>query len=473
MPFDDSQITIRFNRLRKRAQMLRTEGWRPRRERLRALRRVFVERRRDLHAALAADLGRPAVETDLIEYLPALAELDRAIANVRRWSRPQRVLTPLALTGASSWIIPQPKGLCLIISPWNYPASLALGPLVSCIAAGNTAVLKPSEFAPATCQYLRDLIGAVFDPDAVLVVEGGPETSEALLEQPFDHIFFTGSPQIGRIVMAAAAKGPTSVTLELGGKCPGLVLAGANVADAARKLVWAKFVNAGQTCIAPDYVLVEAAVASELKAALASRIREVYPLETREGRRGDDYTAIITPRHAGRLADLIADAKGKGASVVVGGVCDPASRFVAPTLMDAISTGMRVDEEEIFGPILPIRIVGDLDAAIAHVNAGPPPLATYIFTASKASTSRFIDEVPAGGTCVNHALIHFGNEKLPFGGVGNSGLGRSHGKAGFEAFSNMRAVMRDRVSPTRLFFPPYTAKTRALMNALLATMRGA
>lgn len=430
-----------------------------------------MKRRSQLQAALAADLGRPAVETDVLEYLPLLGELDSAIGNVRRWSRPRMVLTPLALIGATSAIVPQPKGVCLILSPWNYPAILSLGPLISCIAAGNTAVLKPSELTPATNRYLRDLIAGVFDPDEVVVVEGGPDLSEGLLTLAFNHVFFTGSAQVGRIVMAAAAKRPVSVTLELGGKSPAVVLKGANIPDSARKLVWGKFVNAGQTCIAPDYVLAEEAIVGELEDALARRIRAVYPLETTEGRAGEAYAAIVTPRHAGRLLDIIEDAHSKGARIIAGGAGDPASRFIAPTLISGITPDMRLWQEEIFGPILPVHTVRTLDEAIAHVNAGPTPLASYIF-ASDAAANRFITEVPAGATCVNHALIHFANARLPFGGIGPSGIGRSHGKAGFDAFSEVRAVMRDRMSLTRLFFAPYSARAKLLLSAFRTYKRG-
>lgn len=473
MPLDNEIMAAALERLHLRAQAQRLEGWWPRKEKLCALRRAFVATRQELQDAISADLGRAHTETDVIEYLPVLGEVDNAIANVRRWCRPQRQSASLAFLGTRSEIIPQPKGVCLILAPWNYPVSLMLGPLVSCIAAGNAAVLKPSEFAPATCHYLQELTASVFGSDEVIVVEGGPETAEALLAQPFNHIFFTGSPAIGRIVMEAAAKGPTSVTLELGGKSPAFVHESADIDNAVRKLVWGKFVNAGQTCIAPDYLLAEANIADELKAALIRRIREVYPAETAAGRRGSDFAAIVTPHHTQRLLDMIEDAREKGANILIGGTVDAASRFVAPTLMDNISSDMRVTREEIFGPILPVLTVPNLENGIAHVNAGPPPLASYIFARDKRAANRFITEVPAGGSCVNNALIHFGNEKLPFGGIGQSGIGRSHGKAGFEAFSNMRAVMRDRFSLTHLFFPPYTAAVKARVSAFLRIRRGA
>jgi aldehyde dehydrogenase (NAD+) len=463
----DSQIVSKLEALRKRAQAQRKEGWQPRQKKLRALRRVFIKRRVALQEAIVADLGRSPMETDLVEFLPVLSELGCAITNIERWSASQRPWTPLALTGATSEITPQPKGLCLILSPWNYPASLALGPLTSCIAAGNTAVLKPSEYTPTTSRYLRDLINEVFDEDVVFLIEGGPDTAQGLLEEPFDHIFFTGSPQVGRIVMAAAAKGPTSVTLELGGKSPAVVLKDADIESTVSKLVWGKFVNAGQTCIAPDYVLAQSAIADELKTAIVERIREVYPLEIGEGKRGADFPQIVTPRHTERQINLIHDAREKGARVLIGGDSDAAQRFVAPTVLDNVSSEMLIDKEELFGPILPVRAVADLDAAIEHINAAPPPLASYIFTRDKAAARRFIAEAPAGGSCVNHTLVHFGNEKLPFGGIGPSGIGRSHGRAGFEAFSNMRAVMRDRFSPTRFFFPPYSRGKKQLMSKVL------
>jgi aldehyde dehydrogenase (NAD+) len=471
MPLD-GDLPARLEPLRRRARAQRTASWRDRREKLRALRNAVVQRRKGLEDALAADLGRPATETDLIEYLPLVAELDRAIAEVKRWSQPRTAPTPLALFGARSEVMWQPKGVCLILSPWNYPALLVLGPLVSCIAAGNSAVLKPSEFTPATCAYLRELIAAVFDPSEVILVEGGPETATALLAQPFDHIFFTGSPQVGRQVMAAAAKWPSSVTLELGGKSPAIVLKSADIVDTARKLVWSKFVNAGQTCISPDYVLAEAPIAEALKQALIARIRKVYPAELDEGRRGGDYAAIISQRHAARLIDMVEDARKKGARILVGGVGNAPARFLAPTVLDWVTPAMRVVQEEIFGPILPVYTATDLDAAIAHVNAGAPPLASYLFGKDRGAADRFIAEMPAGGSCVNHALIHFGNDALPFGGIGPSGIGRSHGQAGFEAFSNQRSIMRDRFSLTHRFFPPYTRRLKTQMAAFLR-LRGA
>ncbi|MES9969988.1 MAG: aldehyde dehydrogenase family protein [Candidatus Thiodiazotropha sp.] len=466
----DSQIVTKLEALRKRAQEQRTEGWQPRQKKLRALRRALVKRRAALKEAIAEDLGRPAMETDLVEFMPVLSELTCAISNVERWSAPQRTSTPLALFGTTSEIIPQPKGLCLILSPWNYPASLALGPLTSCIAAGNTAVVKPSEYTPATSRYLRDLINDVFDEDVVYLIEGGADTAQGLLGEPFDHIFFTGSPQVGRLVMAAAAKGPTSVTLELGGKSPVVVLKDADIDKAAAKIVWGKFVNAGQTCIAPDYLLAEAPIAEQLKAAIVERVRKVYPQETGDGKRGADFAQIVSPRHTQRQIDLIRDAREKGAKVLIGGANDASQRFVAPTVLDNISGEMLIDQEELFGPILPVHTVSDLDTAIEQINAGPPPLSSYIFTRDKAAANRFIAEAPAGGSCVNHTLVHFGNEKLPFGGIGPSGIGRSHGRAGFEAFSNMRAVMRDRFSPTKYFFPPYSDGKKQLMAKLLRFM---
>jgi aldehyde dehydrogenase (NAD+) len=462
-----------FAALRQRARALRSEPWQARRDRLKALRAAFIARRQALQQALAADLGRPAAETDIVEYMPVLSELDSTLAQLRSWAAPRRVPTPLPLFGARSEIRLQPKGVCLILAPWNYPASLILGPLVSCIAAGNTAVLKPSEFTPATSAYLRELIAAVFPSEEVFLMEGGPETAAMLLEQPFDHIFFTGSPHVGRIVMAAAAKGPTSVTLELGGKSPVLVHRSADLEDAARKLVWGKFVNAGQTCIAPDYILAEAPIASELSRLIAERMRAVYPAEVGEGRRGPDYGAIVSARHAQRLLDMIEDARGKGASVLAGGRGDAKARFVAPTLIGNVRKDMLIDQEEIFGPLLPIRAVASVDEAISHVNAGAPPLSSYVFARDGAVADRFITEAPAGGSCVNHVLVHYGNENLPFGGIGPSGIGRSHGRAGFEAFSNIRTVMRDRFTQTQLFFPPYTKALRGRIAAFLRLKRAA
>jgi aldehyde dehydrogenase (NAD+) len=464
---------IRLSALRQRAQEQRLEDWRSRRERLKALREAVKKRRADLQKALASDLGRAVTETDIVEFLPTFSEIETAIANVKRWSRSRSVKTPITFFGLRSEVLPQPKGVCLIIAPWNYPVLLAIGPLASAIAAGNTVVIKPSEFTPASSALIREIVSEALDPAEALVVEGGPEVSEALLRERFDHIFFTGSPQVGRIVMAAAAKGPTSVTLELGGKSPAYVHKSADLKDTAAKLVWAKYLNAGQTCIAPDYILADTEIAEPLKQALAARIAKVYPREIGEGMRGPDLAAIVSPRHAERLSAMIQEAQGKGARVLAGGQSDPGSRFVAPTLMDNISSDMRLAQEEIFGPILPVITVSGPQAAIDHVNSAAPPLASYIFTKDGETADRYIAAAPAGGSCVNTALVQFGNENLPFGGIGSSGIGRSHGEAGFEAFSNMRAVMRDRFSMIRLIFPPYTASVRRQFAAMLKLKRAA
>ena len=461
------EIQAQLSALRQRAADLRSTPWQLRRDKLKALRSTFVARRNLLRQALATDLGRPNAETDIIEYMPVITELDDAVRHVRRWATPQRVATPIWLLGARSEVRPQPKGVCLIIAPWNYPVSLLLGPLVSCIAAGNTAVLKPSEFTPSVSSYVRELLGTIFAEDEVLVVEGGREVSERLLEQRFDHIFFTGSPRVGSLVMAAAAKAPTSVTLELGGKSPAIVHRSADIADAARKIVWGKFVNAGQTCIAPDYVLTEESVSAELTAALVQRVRAVYPIETVEAGRGNSFSAIVSEPHAERLLDLIEDARAKGAHVLVGGTGDAKARFIAPTILAEITSEMRIDQEEIFGPLLPIRVMPDLDAAIAHVNAGPSPLASYVFARDRHAAERVLTEAPAGGSCVNNVLLQFANTNLPFGGIGPSGIGRSHSRAGFEAFSNMRGVVTDRFAQTQLFFPPYTPALRRRLAAFL------
>jgi aldehyde dehydrogenase (NAD+) len=460
-------FSIRLGALRQRAQEHRVEEWRGRRERLKALRAAFKARRSALQKALAADLGRAPTETDIVEYLPAFSEIGTAIANVKRWSRPRPVKTPITFFGVRSEIVPQPKGVCLIISPWNYPVLLAIGPLASAIAAGNTAVIKPSEYTPASSALIREIVSEALDPAEALVIEGGPEVSEALLRERFDHIFFTGSPQVGRIVMAAAAKGPTSVTLELGGKSPAYVHKSADLKDTVGKLVWAKYLNAGQTCIAPDHILADPEIAEPLKQALAERIAKVYPREIGEGIRGPDLAAIVSPRHAERLAAMIDDARSKGASILAGGQSDPGVRFVAPTLIDGVTSDMHIAQEEIFGPILPVITVSGAQAAIDHVNAGPPPLASYIFTRDAKTADHYIAAAPAGGSCVNTALVHFGNEHLPFGGIGPSGIGRSHGEAGFEAFSNMRAVMRDRFSMIRMIFPPYNRNVRRQFAAML------
>ncbi|MCU0905264.1 MAG: aldehyde dehydrogenase family protein [Tabrizicola sp.] len=411
-----------------------------------------------LVAALQADLGRPEAEAILSDYLPALQEIAHARRHLRRWTRPRRVWPTLATFGTSARVKYQPRGTCLIIAPWNFPFQLAIGPLVSCLAAGNAAIVKPSEMTPVTSALIARIIAETFPPDLVSVIEGDKAVAEELLALPFDHIFFTGSPVVGRIVMAAAAKTLASVTLELGGKSPVIVGPDARLDQAAAWVTFGKFLNAGQTCIAPDHLYVHAAIREPFLAALRSRIVQAYG----KGAASPHLARIVSPAHARRLSDLIADAVGKGASLPLSGGEDGQS--IGPHLVEHTTPDMRLSREEIFGPVLPILTYTDLDQVIAAINAGEKPLALYVFDRDPARVDRIVASTTSGGVGVNLTLVQFTHPNLPFGGVNTSGIGTAHGEAGFRAFSHERAVLRNRFLALPLLFPPYTPRVMRLLR---------
>lgn len=446
-------------RLRATAASGRTRSIEWRRSQLDALGALLKEREDDLCRALYSDLRKPPVEAWTSEIGFTAAEAAHAAKRLRRWMRPRRVRTPLALQPGSSRIVPEPLGVALIVAPWNYPLQLALSPLVGALAAGNCAVVKPSELAPNTSQALADLLPLYLDPAAVAVVQGGVPETTALLEQRWDKIFYTGNGRVGRIVMAAAAKHLTPVTLELGGKSPCIVDAEVDMAVAARRIAWGKFLNAGQTCVAPDYVLVHRDREADLVEALDGAIRSLFGDRPRESR---DYARIVSNRHFDRLAAMIGAGNGGGGgttgTIVIGGDTDPTDRYIAPTVLTGVPADAPVLREEIFGPILPVLSFDDLDAAIAFVNKGDKPLALYLFSGSAKSQRRVLAETSSGGAAINDTVLQLASPALPFGGVGESGMGSYHGRYGFEAFSHLRAVLR---KPTwmdlALRYPPYTA----------------
>lgn len=413
----------------------------------------------EILAALAADLGKPEVETRLTEILPVLAEIRHSLRHLKRWTRVRRVRPTLAMLGTRATIRPEPKGTVLIVAPWNYPFSLALGPLVSALAAGNAAVVKPSELAPATSALLARLVAASCAPDLVAVVEGGVETSTELLALPFDHIFFTGSPAIGRVVMAAAAKTLASVTLELGGKSPVIVGPGADLKRTARALAWGKFANAGQTCIAPDHVFVARAVEADFLAALRAEIARMYGADPQGSR---SFARIVNTRHFARLKGLIEGAVAAGATLVAGGAGDAGTRYLAPTVLTGTSGEMAISREEIFGPVLPVIAYDDLDAVLEEISAGEKPLALYVFERNREVIARVQAATTSGAVGVNITLAHYLHLNLPFGGIGNSGLGAAHGEWGFRAFSHEKPVLEDRFSSLALLMPPYTGLSARL-----------
>ena len=429
-------------------------------DQLLGIERLAVEREEQLLAAMAEDFGKPRVEGWMADLLPVVKEARQARRSLRRWSRPRRTWPGVANVPGSAWTMPEPLGTVLVIAPWNYPVNLALAPLVAALAAGNAVVLKPSELTPATSAALADLVPRYLDGEAIQVAEGAADVATALLDHPFDHIFFTGSPAIGKVVMAAAAKHLASVTLELGGKSPVLVAADADAEVAARRIAWGKLLNAGQTCIAPDYVLADRRVADRLVEALpkaAAQLEGADPSATR--------TRIVNPRHLERLRALL---EGTGGTIVSGGRVDVERRWIEPTVVLDPDPGSHLMHEEIFGPLLPVVRVDDMDEAISFVNARPKPLALYLFTGTREVERAVLERTSAGGVCVNHVMVHFIAPGLPFGGVGNSGTGAYHGRAGFEELSHRKPVVRRRLRPDPSFaYPPYDARKERLIRRFL------
>jgi len=436
-----------------------------RREKLHRLEKLILASRSRIAAAIAADYRKSPVEVDLSEIYPALTEARHARKHLRKWMKPRRVAPTLTLIGTQSEILPEPKGIVLIISPWNFPFNLTIGPLVSAIAAGNCVMIKPSELTPNTSRCIRELLAELFDEDEVAVIEGGVEVAKTLLAMRFDHIFFTGSPAVGKIVMRAAAEHLTSVTLELGGKSPVIVGRSADLDDAARKIAWGKFLNNGQVCIAPDYLLLHSSVREQFLPKLTAAIDDLFGAEA--GRADNrDYGRIVNDQHFARVQGLIESAVSEGAAPLLAHASDGSQRFIGPTILTGVSPDSAVLREEIFGPVLPIVEFTGIDEAIGSIRDREKPLVLYLFSRDEKEIADVLARTSAGGTCINDTLIHFFHPNLPFGGAGFSGLGRSHGYFGFEAFSNLRAVLRQKTkfSMAKLLYPPYTGLRRRIVD---------
>lgn len=425
-------------------------------EQLRGIERMCDECEQQIVEALAADLGRPAFDGWLADIASTKAEAVYARKHLKKWMRRRPVGLPLSQLPGKGWVQYDPLGVVLVIGPWNYPFYLSAGPLVAAVAAGNCAVVKPSELAPATSALLARLLPEYLDGEAIRVVEGDGATTQALLAQGFDHALFTGGTEVGKKIMAGAAPTLTPVTLELGGKSPVVVTADADIDVAARRIAWVKLLNSGQTCIAPDYVLAERPIADELVRKIIENVHRFRSAEANKSQR------IINERQFDRLAGLIGSTTG---TVVAGGGSDRSTLRMEPTVILDPAADDQVMTEEIFGPILPVVRVGSTDAAIRYINAKPKPLALYVFTESASQARRVIDAVPSGGAVVNHIAMHVMVPQLPFGGVGPSGMGAYHGRWGFEAMSHRRAVLAKRSNPDpRMFYPPYGRMAMKLMR---------
>jgi aldehyde dehydrogenase (NAD+) len=427
-------------------------------EQLKTLKQAVVENQTAIIEALKADLNKPEFEAYGTEVV-VIREIDYAIKHIKSWTKPKKAATPIEQLPAFARIYPEPLGVVLIIGPWNYPFQLIISPLVGAIAAGNCAIIKPSEIASYTSKVLADIIQKHFVPAYVAVVEGGVETSQQLLAEKFDHIFFTGGTAIGKIVLEAAAKHLTPVTLELGGKSPCIVDADINIEYTARRITWGKFINAGQTCIAPDYLLVDKTIKQDLLDSIHKCIREFYGNEPASS---PDYARIINKKHFSRLAEFLKDGE-----IIIGGETNPAERYIAPTVLDRVSLEDPVMQEEIFGPILPVIEYTDVTEAIAIINERPKPLALYLFSRNKNLQQRVCRETSSGGVCINDTIMQVAVSSLPFGGIGDSGIGSYHGKASFDTFSHYKSVLNRsfRLDP-KWRYAPYEGKLQLLKRII-------
>lgn len=437
--------------------------------RLRRLRAALLEQRPAVREALYRDFRKPAHEVDATEVAPIVIEIDHAIRNVHDWVKPQRHSAPRFLPGTSWETRLEPRGPSLILAPWNYPINLTLGPLVHALAAGCPVFIKPSEHTPHASALVADMLGSLFAPEDVVVVQGDAETATGLLELPFRHVYFTGSPAVGRKVMAAAARHLASVTLELGGKSPAVVDETADLADAASKIVFGKFANAGQTCIAPDYLLVHESVHDALIAALIDEISSSYGDMPAARRASPDFARLVSHPHFDRMCAMLDHATTRGAHIAFGGTNAEEERFFEPTLLTNVPDDTTVLREEIFGPILPIIPYRSETDILSRIRMYEPPLSAYVFSKNDALADRVSALVRTGAVCQNETLLHFVNPEVSFGGMAASGVGRGHGHAGFLAFSNEQVVMRRRFGSAiiKQLHPPYGRKTSILVDWLM------
>lgn len=431
-------------------------------QKLNQLQDAVLKYRQEIREALYQDMHKPESEVDMTEVYAITGKVKHARRNLRRWMAKQDVGTPLSLLGSSSWIQYEPKGVCLIISPWNFPLQLTFGPLISAIAAGNTAIIKPSEHTPHIAVVMQKIVEEIFDTNEVALFQGGVETAQALLHLPFNHLFFTGSPAVGKIVMAAAAQNLASVTLELGGKSPTIIDETANLNTTVSRLAVGKFVNNGQVCLAPDYIFVHESKKQRFLELLPKKLQDFYGKNAANSK---DYSRIVNNNHFKRVKSYIEKAISQGARVVTGGQTDSEQNFIEPTVLTDVPMDSDMMQNEIFGPVLPVYGYQNLQEVIDLINSREKPLALYIYSNNKKNIRHILKNTRAGGTCINNNDVHFYNHNLPFGGSNNSGIGKSHGWFGFEAFSNARAVYKQNMPGAIDFLtPPFDKLKKRLIE---------
>ncbi len=461
---NETQLLIneRFEAVKAKSIQLRYAPINERRKKLKQLKKWILKNRISIENAVYKDLQKPALETEINELFVVLTEIRTALSNLRNWAANRSIGSSLTYFGTNAYVYHEPKGACLIISPWNYPFQLAIAPLVSAIAAGNTIMLKPSEVSRHTSELIEKMCHELFEENEICVVQGAVEETTTLLKLPFDHIFFTGSPQVGKIVMEAAAKNLTSFTLELGGKSPTIIDKSANIKDAAQKIAWGKWQNAGQVCIAPDYLFVHKDVREQLIKELEDASKNIYGEK-------ENYGGIINSHHFRRVNGIMEDAIANGATIEFGGDKSESELRFSPTLLSNVTTDMRILDEEIFGPIVPIMPYTELDEVVEFINHKPKPLALYVFSKSKKTIKEVQQRTSSGMLTINDTVLQFGHPHLPIGGVNNSGIGKSHGHDGFIAFTNEKAVLKQpsRFTVIKMVYPPYSKLKRFIVDFMV------
>ncbi len=434
-------------------------------EKLEKLKKIIEKYSEDLRTAMRNDFRKSAHEVDLTEIMPTTNEIKDAIHNVKTWMKPKDVPTPLFLLPSQSQIIYEPKGVVLIIGPWNYPFQLIMAPLIASIAAGNCAMIKPSGNTLNTTALITKMISEIFPENEVKVMSHDRDTANYMLEKAFDHIFFTGSPNVGITIMEAAAKNLTSVTLELGGKSPAIIDSNTDIDSITSRVLWGKVLNGGQTCVGIDYALVHESKYDAFLTKIKSEVVNFYGADNSSWKTSPDFCRIINDKNFNRLQDTLKDAVKKGAKIEIGGEFDPKERYISPTIVSNVDTSSPLMKEELFGPILPVLKYSNLDEALKIVQSKEKPLALYIFSDNEDSIQKILSNTSSGGAVINGAIAHLGNSNLPFGGVNHSGLGNYHGHFGFKAFSHERAILRlSKLTPLKLLFPPYTNFTKNFIS---------
>lgn len=465
----ETEIAQVFDLQKKRAVELRTESLKKRIERLTRLEKWILKNRDIIQEAIYDDYRKPHEESGYSEIFPVVSEIRHVRKNLKKWVSDKKLDTPLILLGSTAFVKNEPKGVCLIIAPWNYPFMLLMNPLISAVAAGNTAILKPSEITPKISALIGKLVNEVFNKEEVALFEGGVSISKFLLSLPFDHIFFTGSTEIGKEVMKAAAQNLSSVTLELGGKSPTIVDETANIKTTAERIVWGKLLNTGQSCVAPDYVMVHESVKVMLIGELKKQMNKMYGKDDEQYKYAISYGRIVNDNNFKRIQKLVNDALENGAKAICGGDVDPRTRFMAPMILTQVTPDMGIMKEEIFGPVLPVMGYNNLDDAIRFINERPKALSLYVFSNSKKNQHKALNETSSGACIINESMVHFAHQNLPFGGVNNSGIGKAHGYYGFMSFVNEKAVLKQwsPFSSARFVYPPFTHFKKKILDLMI------